>query len=137
MQPLRKLQTLEVPIQETIWQVHQTRLGYAPNAVSCNFMKRFDLVISLERSRSATEQFLLRQEKLQLAQEVGIAINHILKNEIAKILKEDFELSVAEISFLTPTSIKSFSLLALLGDSNSSAVAGSERKNQDVVTQRL
>ena len=123
MHPSRKLQTLEVPIKETIWLMHQARLGYEPSAVSCIFLKSFNLVISLERSRSATEQFLLKQEKLQLAQEVGTAINHILKNEIAKLLKDDFDLSITEISFLTPTAIESFSLWALLEDSNPTAIA--------------
>ena len=106
----RKLQLLEAPIQDDIRSMHQARLGYLPNRVNCHFLKSLSLIVSVERSRSPTEQFLLRQNKLQLAQDVGTAINQILKNEIIKILEENFQLPVIECSFLVPTLIENFSL---------------------------
>lgn len=110
MKPSRKLQLLEATIQNSIWRMHQARLGYAPKTVSCNALKGVNLLITIERARSSTEQFLLRQEKLQLAQDVGIAINQVLKIEIAKMLKDEFEIPILDCSILMPTSIESFSL---------------------------
>lgn len=106
----KKLRSLENPLKEQIWRMHQARLGYPPIEVTCDFLQHGNLVICIERSRSATEQFLLKQEKLQLAQEVGTAINQILKSEISEILVDKFGLTVVEASFLTPTMIEKFSL---------------------------
>ena len=106
----RKLQLLEAPIRDNILKMHQARLGYLPNSVDCHFIKDSSLTIRIERSRSPTEQFLLRQGRLQLAQDVGLAINQIIKDEIVRILKDDFHLPIIECSFLAPSLIESFSL---------------------------
>ncbi|MGB3765972.1 MAG: Na-translocating system protein MpsC family protein [Phormidesmis sp.] len=110
MQFSEELQVLETSIKDSIWRMHSDRLGYPPSSVTCTFLKSLDLIISIERSRSVAEQFLLKQEKLQLAQETGIAINQILKNEISRVLNSDFDLPIAEVVFLKPVGIDKFSL---------------------------
>lgn len=106
----RKLQLLEAPIQDSIRSMHQARLGYLPNKIDCHFLKSLCLIVSVERLRSPTEQFLLEQNRPQLAQEIGRAINEILRTEIVKLLENNFQLTVVECSFLTPNLIESFSL---------------------------
>ena len=135
MQSSKRLQAIETPIKDAIWRMHQVRLGYAPSVVTCNFIKGSNLVIILERPRSATEQFLLRQEKLQLARDVGIAINHILKNEIANILQEDFDLLSVDISLLDPASVERLSLWAII-EAPPAAVKESKQPDSDSVIKR-
>ena len=126
----RKLQLLEDAVRNDIWQLHQTRLGYAPTAVTCKILKDYSFIISIERLRSSTEQFLLKQSKLQLAQDIGVAINQMLKNEIAEMLKNKLSLPVADCSFLTPTSVESFSVWIAIDSEKMTALSLSEIAEQ-------
>ena len=93
-----ELQSLKIPIEESTKQLFRDSLGYELNRVECRILESRDLIVNIERKDSATERFLLTQNRADLALEIGSTINRILKERLTLTLIDKFGLSIAEIS---------------------------------------
>ena len=102
--PSQALLALTDSIEKKVRQIFQEGLGYEVNSVSCRLVGEKDFIISVERSLSATEKFLIKEDQSVIAQEMGLLINVILKDRLFLVLLSELSIDVADVSTLQPAS---------------------------------
>ena len=102
--PSQALLALTDSIEKKVRQIFQEGLGYEVNSVSCRLVGEKDFIISVERSLSATEKFLIKEDQSAIAQEMGLLINIILKDRLFLVLLSELSIDVADVSTLQPAS---------------------------------
>ena len=135
--PSQALLALTDSIEKKVRQIFQEGLGYEVNSVSCRLVGERDFIISVERSLSATEKFLIKEDQSVIAQEMGLLINVILKDRLFLVLLSDLNIDVADVSTLQPASPEQLNLFVLTNRPQGDSQPASQHDRFDRSLERL
>lgn len=107
-------------VEQKVRHIFLEGLGYEVDSVTCRLLGKQDFIVSIERSLSATERLLIKEKQPEIALEIGLLINAILKDRLFLALLSDFSMDIAEISILQPTKPEKLNL-AILTDTAAKA----------------
>ena len=131
------LRVLTDSIEKKVRQIFREGLGYELNSVSCRLMSDKGFIISIERSLSATEKLLIKENQSAIAEEMGLLINVILKDRLFLVLLSDLNIDVADVSTLQPASPEQLNLFVLTNRPQGDSQPASQHDRFDRSLERL
>lgn len=117
MENLQKPTTgqLQRELSQRIQQFYRQQLDHLPSKVTCQIFEQ-KIAIILEESITPTEQLLVQEGQLELAQKVRSSIDEIIQQQLKEIIEETLEVTVQD--FLSDSTLETgrMGIIAILSD---------------------
>lgn len=105
---------LEQTLARQVEQFYRSQLGHQPDQVTCCFLRGKELVVTVENALTQPEQLLIASGYWELAGEVRISLNQILKPRIKAMIEKVTQETVIDLLSDIQPATRRNSLIAIL-----------------------
>ncbi|ACK71554.1 conserved hypothetical protein [Gloeothece citriformis PCC 7424] len=107
---------IERNLSQRIQQYYRQQLDHTPSKVTCQIFDH-KIAIILEECVTPTEQLLVQEGQVELAQQVRSSIDEIMHQQLKELIEEVLEVTVEDLLSDSTLETGRIGLIAILSDS--------------------
>lgn len=106
---------IERQIAQIIQSVYRNRFGHLPSKVVCHLLTDKAIIVA-ENTVTSVEKLLIKNSKVDLAQNVRMAVNNILRDQIKQQISEVLNVEVVELICNSCLNSEYLGMIAILSE---------------------
>lgn len=106
---------LERQIAQIIQSIYRDRFGHLPSKVVCHLLTDKAIIVA-ENIVTSVEKLLIKNSKIELAQNVRMAVNNILSHQIKQQISEVLNVEVVELTCNSCLNSEYLGMIAILNE---------------------